>query len=515
MKNNDVKKIENILRALAVGDAFGKICSKYSTRDVIRLYGGKIFNLTKPIRGKSKRKWLEGSITDDTILSLIMANSLVQNRRFCRRDFAIKLINCDPGGGKQIKKLKKSKNPLFVTKTGYTNGSSIRISPLVFFEENIKTLSKNIIDQSTLTHGNKEAITAALCVGYAIYFQLHGYKINFMSFVKKNLKNNFRTGLETKTYKNLIYGFKLEKRGGNLYDNLEKMIGYKKYAWSSVPSAIVIGFIKNATQKDFVELVHRKHKGADLDTVASIAGSIMGARGIDNWVMNSSRKIEHVNKINFHGTARDIFFAKQNKINTIFFDLWDTLIFLPNGWKTFNFLKEEFKIPKSKWVKKIKPLFLCKKQQNIRSFLVEFTSTLGVKIDLEVYRKKMEKQLIRDLKLVKIFPEVKKTIMHIGSQNKIGIISNHCNFYDDLYKSFNFSKYVNYEIFSYKEGDRKPSKKIFGKIKEKKHTLVVGNSLRDDYFGAKRAGINSILVNRGKYILPGKIKQIKKLVELI
>src|SRR3989344_6965702 len=154
---NKEERIKSMLMHIAVGDVLGKICSKYTEEEIISIYGHRITNLEFPIRKGSTRRWYKGAITDDTILTLIVADSLIDKRRFSREDIGMRFLSCDPRGGRQIQKLKDSKNPNFIACDGTTNGAAIRTSPLAAKYDDLEDLTNYTFSLSTLTHGTLEA----------------------------------------------------------------------------------------------------------------------------------------------------------------------------------------------------------------------------------------------------------------------------------------------------------------------------------------------------------------------
>ena len=81
----------------------------------------------------------------------------------------------------------------------------------------------------------------------------------------------------------------------------------------------------------------------------------------------------------------------------VVFDLWYTLIYLPNGWKTFNHLRRDFDIDLDFWRANIKPLFLCNQYREIKDFLADFQKTVGYELDVEKQGVLMERVLASDI----------------------------------------------------------------------------------------------------------------------
>jgi len=294
-------RIENMLLYLSVGDALGKICSKYNKKQIYEIYGREVTGLIRPIRPKSLRNWERGDVTDDTILTLLVLESLIENNGFNRRDIAKRLIDVDPKGGKQIEFLKKSKNLDYVSTTGNTNGAAIRVSPLSIIYPDLGELTDNVIALSNLTHGSDEAIAAALAVSYALHYYVEDLHSPISMFLLGSLSQYFPHSRHTQFIEKLVEAFTISEQlsAPNLPDRLEHLIGYEKYAWSSVPTGIILGSKSIDPYETLIKIIHRNASGGDLDSVASIAGSLLGLRTLDERVIGMGREIERHNGYSF------------------------------------------------------------------------------------------------------------------------------------------------------------------------------------------------------------------------
>ncbi|MCF7798520.1 ADP-ribosylglycohydrolase family protein [Candidatus Woesearchaeota archaeon] len=300
-----VNKIISSFEHLATGDALGKICSKYTTDEVIEIYGHKITGLKQPVRRTSIQTWNYGAITDDTILTKLVMDSLIKNKEFDRKDFAADLMICDPKGGTQIKKFKSSNNLEYVALDGETNGGAIRTLGLAVIHDNANKLTKDVIKLTTLTHGTLESISATLLTAYAQQAALRDIA-NINEYMLDTLQTYFPEGKHTKVIDNFHLATKIFSEH-NSADMLDEMIGFTKYAWTSVPCAIATGILANNTYDEFINIIHRNQPNRDLDTMASIAGSIMGARKTNEKVKKISTEIGLANNIDF------IYYGKELK----------------------------------------------------------------------------------------------------------------------------------------------------------------------------------------------------------
>jgi putative hydrolase of the HAD superfamily len=186
----------------------------------------------------------------------------------------------------------------------------------------------------------------------------------------------------------------------------------------------------------------------------------------------------------------------------LIFDLWYTLIYLDDGWKTFNLLKEDFDIPRDVWVRDVKQLFLCNKYADEKSFLKEFVNVTKKDIDIDKYAKIMNMQKRYDLDNIKIYPETIPTLARIKDQGcNIGIISNQCSFYEQWFHISPLVKYIDTAVFSNDVGIRKPDSKIYHMFMDKvdikpNECMMIGDSIDQDVIMPKSLGMSAIHLYR-------------------
>lgn len=68
------------LQAVAVGDAMGKLTEAYWPEEILSSYGGYVQGFRMPIQPRSKLTWSYAEVTDDTSFTLLIAESIIDNR---------------------------------------------------------------------------------------------------------------------------------------------------------------------------------------------------------------------------------------------------------------------------------------------------------------------------------------------------------------------------------------------------------------------------------------------------
>jgi ADP-ribosylglycohydrolase len=320
---DEIDLAERILTGIACGDALGKMTSKCSSNQVIDIYGGRVADLAKPIiiRKSKQRDWQKGDITDDTILTLLIADSIISSGKFNRTDIGYRLIDCqDPRGGNQINKIKISGDPNFVAVDGYTNGPAIRVAGISIVYYDNDSLFKYLVDSSTLTHSGKESILGCLLVGQVYSEIMKGKgKIEISKKLLRDLQNLNRDYIpklnDSRVIKNLSQALEISRnlKGNELCNELELKIGMSGYPCSSIVSAVVLGMSYDHPRQCLVDIVNRLNEGGDLDSTAAIAGGICcglnGYSEIEDW----KKIIEEKNGILFRDYANKLIGVRNGR----------------------------------------------------------------------------------------------------------------------------------------------------------------------------------------------------------
>ncbi len=100
------------------------------------------------------------------------------------------------------------------------------------------------------------------------------------------------------------------------------------------------------------------------------------------------------------------------------------------------------------------------------------------------------------------YPETESVLEVLKEREfKLGVVSNATDLLRRVFDNLELTKYFDFLVISDEVGVRKPSPKIFRLAMEMAHTspgrsLYVGDKLATDVAGAKRGGMNAVLVDR-------------------
>lgn len=182
--------------------------------------------------------------TDDTVLTMAVAEALLKDRPFAMmiQKFALKYPNKGYGG--MFKKWMYKEGPR-VPYNSYGNGSAMRLLPIPLFFNDLPTVLKNAVNQSAGTHNHPDALHASMLLAHTI----------FLARTNKN---------KAEIYKilNTVYGYEYQKPGDidMRKESLHSIIGVHEALNSFFEADDFVGVLRNSIMY-----------GGDTDTIAAIS----------------------------------------------------------------------------------------------------------------------------------------------------------------------------------------------------------------------------------------------------
>jgi len=262
---------------VAIGDALGAPVENL-TRDKILLKYGKF--ITKYEDGNKGKR---GTFTDDTQMTIILAESLLLNKGFNPDDLAKRFVefnkslwNCRrPGNTNTYACINLEKGKRW-DESGFNsegNGSAMRVAPIgLLYHHDLNLLKKYATQQSIITHNNPQAISGSVAIAFSIAYMLNnGPTILTYEFNKENFLDELSDFVED-------ISMPMSKKINHL-KNLDEL-NYKKtgisgWVMESVPASIFT-FVQGP---DYFNrsLGNIVNAGGDSDTNGSMFGAISGA----------------------------------------------------------------------------------------------------------------------------------------------------------------------------------------------------------------------------------------------
>ena len=261
-KNDELKDQSKCLIGLAIGDALGEPFEGYDASQISEIW-------------KNNDFFKDPEITDDTILTILVAESIIEQKGVFRKEIAKKIIQNEdklrrigPTTSNAIRMLKEDIN--FKSYRGTTNGAAMRASPIGLFCST-KIIEKTA-EASKVTHGTDVAISGACCISLAIDAAIKNLDKEFcIKACIKGAREGRKFGVQTDFPK--IESLIEDALSMSLKELPEK-IGVGIQTHESVTSAISVFY----NTKNFKEAVLSAVRlGGDTDTIASMVGAISGA----------------------------------------------------------------------------------------------------------------------------------------------------------------------------------------------------------------------------------------------
>ena len=189
--------------------------------------------------------------TDDTVLTVALADSLMHNKSYSEnlRRYAKLYPNSGYGG--------RFKQWTFIGNTepynSYGNGSAMRVSPVAWLFNDLKTVLQKAKESAEVTHNHPEGIKGAQATAAAIYL------------ARTNTSKS-----DIKEYISHTFGYNLDFD----YNQLVAHNVFDETCQGSVPQAI-FSFLISTSFEDCLKTAISI--GGDSDTIACIAGGIAEA----------------------------------------------------------------------------------------------------------------------------------------------------------------------------------------------------------------------------------------------
>lgn len=265
--------MSNVLVGTAVGDALGvPFESMQPNNKAILAWDGSSF-------GASEYHQLQaGQYSDDTQMTMMVAESLIENSGFVPEDLAARYVDwIDSGrargyGRTTLIAINNLKSGKLWSESGvpnsYGNGTAMRAAPFgVFFRNDLYSLTNVVKLDSAITHQSNEAEAGALAIALATYYIVNEDTEDLLAKIMPALPDS---DVKTKVGKVMAM---VESQAAPL--DVLKIIGSRADVRQTVPAVFYLYF-KFPNYQDAIE--HAIRAGGDTDTTAAIVGALIGAR---------------------------------------------------------------------------------------------------------------------------------------------------------------------------------------------------------------------------------------------
>ncbi len=264
----------NVLLGGAIGDSLGMpFETKPADYPPLLAWDGKTFG------DSPHHKLSAGQFTDDTQMSILVAESLIEMRTFDGAHLSqsyLKWIESGEARGygrTTLLALNNIKNGVHWTESGiegsYGNGTAMRAAPFgVFYRNDLYSLMNIVKMDSGITHRSNEAEAGALAIAQSVYHIINEDPEYFIDEICTTLPDSM--------VKDRLSSLKAMVDSQATPADILKILGTKADVRQTVPAALYC-YLKFNNYQDAVEAAIRA--GGDTDTTAAIVGALFGAKG--------------------------------------------------------------------------------------------------------------------------------------------------------------------------------------------------------------------------------------------
>lgn len=225
---------------------------------------GSTFEFVDKIPAKFKLFRNTCTFTDDTVLTVAIADALLHNKTFADAicDWGNRYTYAGFGGSFREWKKRRKKDPN-ATNNSKGNGCGMRVSPVGFFANSIDEAMTLAKESALLTHNSPEGIAGAQAIAVAVFMAKEKTsKEAIKGFIEKNFGYNLN--MSNDDVRKFIAGL---DSAGNTHRERE-------WAENTCPVAIT-AFLNSCGYEETIRTAISY--GGDVDTIACMAGGIAAA----------------------------------------------------------------------------------------------------------------------------------------------------------------------------------------------------------------------------------------------
>jgi ADP-ribosylglycohydrolase len=304
-------RIAACLQGIAIGDAIGKQTEMLSHADIARWYPhgvrgfeGTPGNIIPRYAGNSKHEWQIGETTDDTERTIAVAQAIISERNVSHTGIGREMLGCRKcvhPGVKSLWEFHQAGDPERIATSHDGCGAAIRVAPVGIFHtpDDLDALVNSAREASVSTHGGSLAIAAAAATAAAVSGAIDGAS----SARVISLAERAAIVAERRWPGNAAPSFAIAVRAA--HDDLGSLPllrasdvaerWFPDRPLTIVPLALALATTLRSAEQ---AVLFAANVGGDSDSVASIAGGILGAMYPDTV---NQQWYEVIERINGHG----------------------------------------------------------------------------------------------------------------------------------------------------------------------------------------------------------------------
>ena len=313
------QRILACLKGIATGDAIGKQTETLTREGVLRWYpdgvggfeGSPGTSIPRYV-GNARREWRIGETTDDTEGTIAVARAILQEGNVHHASVGRELLKCTKSvhpGVKSLWEFHQAGDPARVALRHDGCGAAIRVAPvgILFRSDRLEDIVAAAREASIPTHGGVLAIAAAAANAAAVSAAIDGASpLEIIELAQRAAAQaeRERSGSAAATFAEAVHTIHKDLRQWNELRPAEVAARYfPKDALTIVPLALALGTVVQSAE---AAILLATNIGGDSDSVASIAGAILGAGYPETVNDEWYAVVEEVNSHDLLSLAEDL-----------------------------------------------------------------------------------------------------------------------------------------------------------------------------------------------------------------
>jgi ADP-ribosylglycohydrolase len=283
-------RIVGCLKGIAIGDAVGKQTETLSHEKVrewypqgIRGFAGVPGTVIPRYLGNSKHEWRIGETTDDTERTIAVARAITVERNVSHVSIGremLRCIKCIHPGLKSLWEFHQAADPTRIARDHEGCGAAIRVAPvgILYKSDRLDELVNGAYEASISTHGGSLAIAAAAATAGAVSAAIDGASPDEVLLIATRAATQAEVRYPGPSVPRFAEAVGTVQKGLRRLPALRPdevaALYFPNQPLTIVPLALGIATVLQSAEE---AVLLAANIGGDSDSVASIAGGILGA----------------------------------------------------------------------------------------------------------------------------------------------------------------------------------------------------------------------------------------------
>ncbi|MBI1872915.1 MAG: ADP-ribosylglycohydrolase family protein [Acidobacteria bacterium] len=307
------------LKGIATGDAIGKQTETLSREGVLRWYPeglrgfeGLPGTVIPRYVGNTRHEWRIGETTDDTERTIAVARAILQDGDVRHVTVGRELLKCKKSvhpGVQSLWEFHQAGDPSRVTQRHDGCGAAVRVAPvgMLYSSRRMAEIVAGAREASISTHGGALAVAAAAATAAAVSAAIDGASSPEIIGIAQRAAaqaEHQRPGSPDATFAEAILTVHTDLRERTeLHPGEVAATYFPNDPLTIVPLAITLGTLMESAE---AAILVATNIGGDADSVASIAGAILGARCPDTVNDEWYAVVEAINQHDLISLAKNL-----------------------------------------------------------------------------------------------------------------------------------------------------------------------------------------------------------------